>query len=270
MNGFYIRVKTGALDIGHWTYPISRADTGFHFGVFADIMHRLWFELTFTPAGKRLSIPLWTIAALAAAASIFFWNRHRAAAERLRIVHCAGCRNSTRCRSPGPSCPIGFRDWYEPRRKLRLTCIIAASPLLIIFFASAWFDLSVLTKPPACIGLSRGCLWLGKSSRPQNETWKIESRPFDLSLSCTYSVQAATPARTWTTNLAIPAATPLSSWSTKLPLWLALVPPLTLAAACTLLNFLQRRRERDRCRACGYDLSGLPPHAPCPECGKRH
>lgn len=47
------------------------------------------------------------------------------------------------------------------------------------------------------------------------------------------------------------------------PLWMPLVP----LAGATLWVFLARRAGPECCGACGYDRSGLPAAAPCPECG---
>ena len=50
--------------------------------------------------------------------------------------------------------------------------------------------------------------------------------------------------------------------------------PFTLLALPTALLFHRDRRSvrwaiAGRCRRCGYNLAGLPPTTPCPECGRR-
>jgi len=52
------------------------------------------------------------------------------------------------------------------------------------------------------------------------------------------------------------------------PLWFAIAP----AALATLFAWRQdamarRRRHGVECPKCGYDIRGLPPSSPCPECG---
>ena len=44
-------------------------------------------------------------------------------------------------------------------------------------------------------------------------------------------------------------------------LWLSLLLALTTLRRAT-------RRHRNLCPTCAYDLKGLPPHSPCPECGR--
>lgn len=54
-----------------------------------------------------------------------------------------------------------------------------------------------------------------------------------------------------------------------IPLWL----PFTVAAIPTAVLFYRdrpaaRRAREGKCVTCGYDLRGLAPGAPCPECGR--
>ena len=49
-----------------------------------------------------------------------------------------------------------------------------------------------------------------------------------------------------------------------IPLWM-----LILGTAAPGAYLLYRTRlATGRCRQCGYDLTGLPPNSPCPECGR--
>jgi len=53
------------------------------------------------------------------------------------------------------------------------------------------------------------------------------------------------------------------------PLWLPLLLTGTITALAWRADLLARRRARiGKCIACDYALDGLPPDAPCPECGK--
>lgn len=68
-----------------------------------------------------------------------------------------------------------------------------------------------------------------------------------------------------------PSASSTTSGTTRMfslnvPLWLPIAP---LAVPAILLWWSGRGRVRPGgCRGCRYDLSGLPPGAPCPECGR--
>lgn len=58
-------------------------------------------------------------------------------------------------------------------------------------------------------------------------------------------------------------------WIVSVPLW---IPAGTSAAVLIPLMILSARRRRlaglGRCPSCAYDRTGLPPGAPCPECGR--
>ena len=53
--------------------------------------------------------------------------------------------------------------------------------------------------------------------------------------------------------------------SFNLPMW---IPTLLTLGAAIFLRTLTRPRRSGTCSRCDYDLSGLPPSAACPECGR--
>jgi hypothetical protein len=52
------------------------------------------------------------------------------------------------------------------------------------------------------------------------------------------------------------------------PLW-ALAPPVALLVAPALRAYYRSKRPPTACPSCNYDLSGLPPGSPCPECAAK-
>ncbi len=54
-----------------------------------------------------------------------------------------------------------------------------------------------------------------------------------------------------------------NSWEVVMPLWL----PLGVCAGLSAWLFRTSRPVRTGCSKCGYDLTGLPRGAVCPECG---
>jgi hypothetical protein len=53
------------------------------------------------------------------------------------------------------------------------------------------------------------------------------------------------------------------AWVELPPFWLAAFPALPAG----LFWWRDRKRNQHGCPRCGYDLSGLRPQSPCPECG---
>ena len=51
-----------------------------------------------------------------------------------------------------------------------------------------------------------------------------------------------------------------------IPLWAVVI---VVAAGTCVLWHVDRRRDPNSCRKCGYDRTGLPADRACPECGKQ-
>ncbi len=70
---------------------------------------------------------------------------------------------------------------------------------------------------------------------------------------------------------AIPGAPLCHIFYLTLPLWIPAALSAVPTAAAWHLHRLARRREHaartHRCPRCGYDLAGIAPATPCPECG---
>lgn len=68
---------------------------------------------------------------------------------------------------------------------------------------------------------------------------------------------------------ATPTAGTNKIWEVGVPLWQPLLVLLPIVALAWHLDLTALRRARaGHCPKCNYDLSGLPPGTPCPECGK--
>jgi hypothetical protein len=58
------------------------------------------------------------------------------------------------------------------------------------------------------------------------------------------------------------------AWQAFLPIWPLILLVSALTCAAWRLDILSRRRAMlNLCPKCRYDRTGLPPQAPCPECG---
>ncbi len=96
---------------------------------------------------------------------------------------------------------------------------------------------------------------------------------YDGAFSCG-RVSSAGGAQGWMTgSLLTPSSTLWWSYrssSTDWELWISLwLPAGATFVVSTISAFMvsRTRRRPGHCRKCGYDRSGLPTDAPCPECG---
>ena len=156
--------------------------------------------------------------------------------------------------------------WYAPvvkplsRTRSTVKCTAAASALLLlIWLGSAWWDIRWV---PSGGGLVR-------SREGRVEVLWPEPRLVFKGDAVTISGTRVTllnpePAgfKWW-----VFVGKDSLGWSVCVPLWIPGAMMLLLTAGAWRLDTLARRRALlNLCPACHYDRTGLPPHAPCPEC----
>ena len=111
--------------------------------------------------------------------------------------------------------------------------------------------------------LAAGAIWFVRISNP-----RVVARGWDVEWFC----HPADSGRvSWRPYLQISSASRAGNRYAEgcVPLWL---PALLIAAPSAWLWWRDRQRwglgPAGRCAACGYDLTGLPAGAACPECGR--
>lgn len=148
--------------------------------------------------------------------------------------------------------------WYASRmartrgrwvRWLKWSAIVLSAVTLVVWVGSAWWAVFYLhANSMQFVAAGGGRLTVSWDPAPRFNpavgSWSVErwTEPFVW-----WGVWASTKA------FAIPLWNPL---------------PFTLGAAFYLWRRDRRARLPGHCPACGYDLAGLSPGGPCPECGK--
>lgn len=138
------------------------------------------------------------------------------------------------------------------RRAIKWTGAPASVLLLAAWIGSGWHAVSWTGSGGARWELSEGRLTFNHLQIPMPETYRGvrfgRTRRFTLQWDL------------WVRN-------PRYMWKIAVPLWLFPPPifaPTILAWRTDIID--RRRRRAGVCRGCGYERTGLPPHAPCPEC----
>ncbi|MCC6660600.1 MAG: hypothetical protein IT437_06910 [Phycisphaerales bacterium] len=156
-----------------------------------------------------------------------------------------------------PSDPAATgRRRHGLRRRAGLWASLGLAALWIasIFTTLGWTDYSAGGRL-RCVAATRGCLDLvwGGAFRGNEQPW----------MALTFAPDVSTV--WWPRYERAGSSTPLSTL--LVPLWI----PLLLAVLPTAWAWRHAFRARagpTACHACGYDLAGLAPATPCPECGQ--
>jgi hypothetical protein len=150
--------------------------------------------------------------------------------------------------------------------------------LVVVYPEGIWFNGALRTKFRG-VHLERGAFWIGpgnanplewgsnvqslvERSRTHPELWVKRLGP--------ETILIVSPAYgAWHIRPSIEHGVWGELW-VFIPLWL----PLAFTAVPTTFawrtHILRRRRHLHLCPSCRYDLRGLPPGTPCPECGETH
>jgi hypothetical protein len=149
------------------------------------------------------------------------------------------------------------------RRRVKLGVLIASLLLAVVsagLFVTSRFQVFLLTHTTAgefrAASVSKGAIeysWAAVPSQPHERGWSFSNfgrlGPMDLSFD---PVTRWPVLRNGANNLLL-----------IIPLWMLGV----LATAVGVFAGMMLR-EQSGCRGCGYDLKGLTPGRPCPECGR--
>lgn len=128
-------------------------------------------------------------------------------------------------------------------RRTRWAAISLAALVAALYIWSAWRSVIWAFPSGLGIGVSPGQVWMGRES-PGHPEFVIT--PSHGGLRWWFQVERG------------------SHWFFGVPMWLVLAAPAALAA----LAWRAARPLPGRCAKCDYNLAGLPPSAPCPECGR--
>lgn len=150
--------------------------------------------------------------------------------------------------------------WYADRvtrrvwfwRATKWSAAAAAAALLVATIRAGYHGFGYCTKHSYFVGFSQGEVLVshtGRHSYPDPSAGWIENSSHPLSI------------RLWWFWEWDPSA-----WELRVPTWPLILGSLALGAAAWRLERRAMPREAGHC-SCGYDLAGLRPGQPCPECG---